>query len=81
MIPKVVTVEYVRDYTLRLCFSDGTKAEIDLSSELHGAVFEPLRKHDFFRKVAIHPDFHTLVWPNGADLAPEFVYEKTRVIV
>lgn len=81
MVPRVVAVEYVRDYTLRLCFSDGTRGEIDLSSELYGAVFEPLRDRDFFRKVTIHPDFHTLVWPNGADLAPEFLYEKTRVAV
>jgi hypothetical protein len=35
----------------------------------------------FFRQVAIHPEFRTLVWPNGADLAPEFLYERVRVAV
>jgi hypothetical protein len=40
---------------------------------------EPLRDEAFFAKVVFHPELHTLVWPNGADFAPEFLREKLLV--
>jgi len=46
---------------------------------LHGPVFEPLRDRALFRQVSIHPDFDTLVWPTGADLAPEFLHASVKV--
>ncbi len=52
---------------------------IDLSPALRGPVFEPLRDPAVFRQFAIHPEFHTLVWPNGADLAPEFLHDNVHV--
>jgi hypothetical protein len=39
-------------------------------------VFEPLRDPDVFRAFFIHPEFETLTWPNGADLAPEFLHDQ-----
>jgi hypothetical protein len=42
-------------------------------------LFEPLRDLAFFSQLRLHPDIHTLVWPNGADLAPEFLRERLRV--
>lgn len=81
MIPKVVAVGYARDYVLHLVFPDATRGDIDLGGELHGSIFEPLRETRLFRQVSIHPEFHTLVWPNGADLAPEFLYEQVRVAI
>jgi hypothetical protein len=80
MIPKVTAVSHVRDYVLYLEFLDGTRGEIDLAGELHGPIFEPLRDMYVFRQVTIHPEFRTLVWPNGADLAPEFLYDRVRVV-
>lgn len=53
--------------------------EIDLASALWGPIFEPLRDPLVFRSFAIHPDFHTLVWPNGADFAPEFLHDNVRI--
>jgi len=50
-----------------------------LGDELQGEVFEPLRNESFFSRVSVHPEFHTLCWPNGADFAPEFLYEKIQV--
>lgn len=76
MIPKLVHFDFVHDYILHLRFADGVDGDVDLKDELYGAMFEPLKKTDQFLQVAIHPDFHTLVWSNGADLAPEFLYEK-----
>ena len=61
-------------------FSDNNDdGEIDLEPELWGEVFEPLRDPAVFRQFTIDPGFHTLVWPNGADLAPEFLHHNIRV--
>jgi hypothetical protein len=79
MIPEVAEARHEHDFTIHLRFSDGTEGEVNLRDELYGEVFEPLRDPDFFQKFSIHPEFHTLCWPNGADFAPEFLYEKTQV--
>ena len=75
----VVEARYVRDYVIWLRFSDGLAGEVDLREELEGPVFEPLRDLAAFRSVRLHPELHTIVWPNGADLAPEFLHERVRV--
>ncbi|MFM8635836.1 MAG: DUF2442 domain-containing protein [Planctomycetia bacterium] len=79
MIPKVVAASHVAGHVVHLRFADGTEGEVDLGPELYGELFEPLRDELLFAQFVIHPEFHTLCWPNGADLAPEFLYEKTRV--
>ena len=75
----VVEAEYVSGYVVRLKFRDGTRGEIDLQAELTGPMFEPLRNLDLFRQLRVDPEFHTLVWPNGADLAPEFLHQNVRI--
>ena len=79
MIPKVIEAKYVHDYVIRLRFADGTKGDVDLSQELYGEMFEPLKDPEIFARFIVHPEFHTLCWPNGADIAPEFLYEQIRV--
>lgn len=79
MIPKVVSAHHVAGHVIHLRFADGTEGDIDLGPELYGDLFEPLKDGALFAQFVIHPEFHTLCWPNGADLAPEFLYEKTRV--
>jgi hypothetical protein len=73
----VIEARYVRDYIVWLRFRDGTSGEIDLGPELHGEVFEPLRDLATFQSFKI--GFDTLVWPNGADFAPEFLHDNVRV--
>ena len=80
MFLHVVGVEYIEGYRLRLQFNDGAIKEIDLKDELYGEVFEPLKDVDFFRKAAVNPDTNTIEWPNGADFAPEFLYELGKSI-
>ena len=75
----VLEVKYIRGFTVWLRFRDGTEGEIDLGSELEGPIFEPLREIDHFKAFRVDPEFHTLAWPNGADFAPEFLYERVRV--
>jgi hypothetical protein len=79
MIPRVIEAEYLRDYTIHLRFADGTEGDVDLSQELYGEIFEPLKDIELFRQFTVHPEFHTLCWPNGADIAPEFLFEKVKV--
>jgi hypothetical protein len=75
----VVEARYVGAYVLWLRFRDNTAGEIDLEKELYGPIFEPLRDPAVFQQFQVHPEFNTLVWPNGADFAPEFLHENVRV--
>jgi hypothetical protein len=80
MIPKVQAVRHVRGFSVHLRFTDGVEGNLDLEAELHGPVFEALRGPALFSQVRVHPEFRTLCWPNGADLAPEFLYERVRAM-
>jgi hypothetical protein len=80
MIPKVVEASYEHDFIIRIRFADGTEGDVDLADELHGEIFEPLKSVNVFKQFSIHPDFHTLCWPNGADIAPEFLYDRIQVL-
>jgi hypothetical protein len=71
----VTAVRYLHGYWLELTFSNGVAGSIDLSKELYGRLFEPLKDVNEFRKVRVEPDLSTIVWPNGADIAPEYLYE------
>lgn len=79
MIPRVEEARYVGDFTIHLRFSDGTEGDVDLSGELYGEIFTPLKDRALFQQFFVHPEFHTLAWPNGADFAPEFLYEKVLI--
>lgn len=79
MIPKVIDAKYKKNYIIHIRFSDGTEGNIDLRDELYGELFEPLKDKQVFKTFSIHPDFHTLCWPNGADIAPEYLYEKVKI--
>ena len=79
MIPKVIKAQYTHEFTIHVCFSDGTEGDVDLSQELYGEVFKPLKNTAIFKDFSIHPEFHTLCWPNGADIAPEFLYENIQI--
>ena len=75
----VLEARHVRDYVVWLRFRDGTAGEIDLEPVLRGPIFQPLKDVAAFREFFIHPEFETLAWPNGADLAPEFLHDNVRV--
>ena len=75
----VIEARYVRDYVVWLRFRDGTEGEVDLRPELWGEVFEPLLDVEYFKKFTLDPELETLVWPNGADFAPEYLHDAVRV--
>ena len=75
---QLIEAKYVKDFVVWVRFDDGVQGEIDLKPEIYGPVFEPLLDPAEFRKFFIHPEFRTLVWENGADLAPEFLHEQAE---
>ena len=80
MLTRINAARYLGGHSVWLRFSDGLEGTINLSQELAGEVFEPLRDETFFAQVELHPELHTLVWPNGADFAPEFLREKLLLV-
>ena len=72
-IPVVTKAEYVAGTTLDITFSDGVRAEIDFLEWINRyPFFAPLKDPDYFRNFAL--DGWTVVWPNGADIAPETLH-------
>jgi len=74
MILRIKEVSHGEAHVLRLTFSDGTRKAVDVRPLLYGPMFEPLLDVEFFSKVALDPCCGTVVWPNGADFAPEALY-------
>jgi Protein of unknown function (DUF2442) len=81
MVPyKITRAEVTGPYRLRLTFADGLDGDVDLSSlrDDRGEVFAPLRDRSYFDQVTVDPELGTVVWPNGADLAPDVLYNQVR---
>ena len=76
-LPAVVQATYVSDYLIDVTFDNGTEKRVDVSQWFKGPVFKPLRNKAYFRKFFI--DSTTITWPNGADIAPETLYEAAEV--
>jgi hypothetical protein len=75
----ITDVEILHDHVVRLRFADGVDKTIDLEPYLHGHVFaEILSDPAVFASVKVDPDAGTIVWPNGADLAPDVLYDGRR---
>jgi hypothetical protein len=79
MLPRITDARHITDHAVWLRFADGVEGEVDLSRELDAEVFEPLKDAEYFKSFRLHPEFETLVWPNGADFAPEFLRAAVRV--
>lgn len=71
----VTDAKYTKDYNIWVAFNDGTEGVVDLSGHLKGPVFEPLKDKKLFSQLSFDEELSTVTWPNGADLAPEFLKE------
>jgi hypothetical protein len=76
-MPRVQAVRALDGYRLSVRFDDGTEGEIALRDRLFGPVFEPLRDARVFAQVFVD-EFGAIAWPNGADLAPDAIYDQLR---
>lgn len=77
MFLHIVEASYLNDYKVKVSFNDGRSGVVDLAGVLTGPMFEPLKDLDLFSKLSVDDDLDTIVWPNGADFAPEFIYFLT----
>lgn len=73
MFIEVVKAEHMGDYKIKLWFNNGEKKVVDLCDSLNGSVFAPLKDVEYFKRFSIK--FNTIEWENGADFAPEYLYE------
>ena len=73
MLLQIKDVDYIKDYQLELTFNDDKKKIVDLRNHLDGEIFKPLKDLAFFRQYGLTS--WTIEWSNGADFAPEFLYE------
>jgi hypothetical protein len=71
----ITAVTYESDFKLRLRFEDGAIKVVNLVACLDGEMFEPLKDLHRFRTARLNPDIDTVVWDNGADMSPDFLYE------
>jgi len=71
----VCGVECKSGYQLQITFEDGGVRMVDLRDHLDGEIFEPLKNLRLFRTARLNPDLDTVVWDNGADMSPDFLYE------
>ena len=77
-MPRVTKVVPLPQYRLHVEFDDGVSGTIDLSDELDGEVFQPLRDEAVFRQVTVD-EFGAVCWPNGPDLAPDAMHSQLAV--
>jgi hypothetical protein len=75
MFIHVTEAEYIEGYVLHLTFNNGHSGNVDLQGELYGEMFAPLRDVGRFKDFQVDEEIDTVVWGNGADFAPAFLYE------
>ena len=78
MHPAVISVECKGDYVLSIVFDNGECGLLDMKPYLNFGVFKKIQNPSVFGTV--HVSFDTIAWESGADLDPEFVYEKCRIV-
>jgi Protein of unknown function (DUF2442) len=76
MWPRVIAVEVIKPYVIEVTFEDGIRQRMDLEFDLRGEVFEPLKDPKMFAQATVESAWGTVSWPTGADLSPEFLYER-----
>ncbi len=79
MILHIVEAKVCGPHLLQLAFNDGSRKTVDVSALLNGPIFEPLRDPGYFARAELDRVCGTVVWPNGADFAPEALQELAAV--
>jgi hypothetical protein len=75
---RITAARHVKNFVIWIRFSDGIEGQVDLGSQLGGEIFRPLKKLEYFKRFKLDDDAMTLTWPNGADFAPEFLYDLVQ---
>jgi hypothetical protein len=78
LTPDITAVTVVRHGVLRLGFADGLSGEVDVIERMAGPVFADARTVSGFARATVDAETGTVVWPGGADLAPDTLYQRVR---
>lgn len=79
MLHDVVEARAVGSCRVFIRFDDGLSGEVDLARIItFDGVFAALRAENRFAELCVNPDTGTICWPNGADIAPETLYDAVR---
>ena len=76
MFLEVKKAKYIKDYQIKLSFNNGESKVVDLKNSLDRPIFESLKDINYLKKFSIK--YNTLEWENGADFAPEYLYELAK---
>ena len=76
MFLHVTSARALDGFQVEVCFDDGRQGIADLAEALDGPMFEPLKNPEVLRALQVDAELRTIVWPNGADLAPEYLYYR-----
>lgn len=76
--PDITEAAAVHHGVLHLTFADGIVRELDVLERMRGPVFDRARTPEGFAQAAVDAETGTVVWPGGADLAPDTLYERIR---
>jgi hypothetical protein len=77
----VTAVDYIADYNLVVTFTDGCVKTVDCSGLINkGPVYQPWQDVAYFKQFVLDPEAETLVWPNGADIAPSLLYAMGQLV-
>ena len=80
MLLDVIAVKYLSEFKLILTFENNEKKLVDLKDLLKGPIFEPLKDIEYFKKVYVDKELGTIAWPNGADTAPDTLYDIGQTV-
>jgi hypothetical protein len=78
LTPDITQATVIRHGVLKLTFADGLSGEVDVLNRMRGPVFGSARSEEGFAEVSVDPETGTVVWPGGADLAPDTLYQRVR---
>jgi Protein of unknown function (DUF2442) len=78
LTPDITAVQVISHGVIRLTFADGLVGEVDVLDRMRGPVFETAKTEAGFADIKVDTETGTVVWPGGADLAPDTLYERVR---
>ena len=78
MLIDVTEVKLLEDYNIWLHFNNGASGKVNIKEIIpFKGVFSPLEDYNYFSRVYVNHDIGTICWENGADIAPDFLYQNS----
>ena len=75
-VPEIIETKWINGYLVQITFGDLKKASVDLKKFLGRGIFKELTNIEKFKRFKVDAELGTIVWPNGADIAPEVLYQE-----